>query len=132
MHAKSLRTIWLVLLTALTLVASNMASSKTLMPIQMLQMGQHNLSSCTPEMMSDMASATSHHQMMPSTSATEDCSSNDSLYHECCDTTCITVLAALLAEPTEHIRIAHAVSFPLESHRDIIEIARSLYRPPNA
>lgn len=138
MHAKPLRTIWLVLLTALALVASNMASSSSLMPIQMLQMNassQSGVNSCTSETPSENQPAlTDHHQMvsMSTVSSMDDCPTNNTMQHDCCDTTCLTVVAALIGESTDIVRIADSVTFPLESSTDIIQMSRSLYRPPNA
>ncbi|WP_241210345.1 hypothetical protein [Vibrio ichthyoenteri] len=131
-----MRTIWLVLLTALALVASSMASSKSLMPIQMLQMNASNhsgVSSCTSQSQSDnLPAMTEHHRMMSDISSMEDCPTNSAMQHDCCDTTCLTVVAALIGESTDIIRVAHSVIFPLESSTDIIHMSRSLYRPPNA
>ncbi|GAK83753.1 hypothetical protein JCM19238_1315 [Vibrio ponticus] len=120
MHATSLRTIWLVLLTALALVASNMASSKTLMPLQMLQMSQSTSGHCSDEMMPNMdMAAMSHHVSGEKLANIEmDCSSGSSMQHECCDTTCVTVVATLAADlPNFSL---HLISKPILSNQPAI------------
>ncbi|WP_114764328.1 hypothetical protein [Vibrio rhodolitus] len=134
MHATSLRTIWLVLLTALALVASNMASSKTLMPLQMLQMSQSASSHCSDEMMPNMdMAAMSHHVSGEKLANIEmDCASGSSMQHECCDTTCVTVVATLTADLPSFSPSFDIQTYPIEPTRDTVEILSSLYRPPTA
>ncbi|MGF1911412.1 hypothetical protein L4C38_18470 [Vibrio kasasachensis] len=135
MHAQSMRTIWLVLLTSLALIASNLVSAKTLMPIQMLQANQNASEHCAT--LSDMISSASmqaHHQMMNAqpSSADLDCAGDDSIQHDCCDTTCISVIATLLNHPSPLAQMSGPVSYPITATRDVVKVSSSLYRPPSA
>lgn len=137
MHAHSLRTIWLVLLTSLALIASSLASAKTLMPIQMLQASQNATEHCaTMDGMtaSQPSKMSLHHQMMSAKpSLTDfDCANNSDLQHDCCDTTCISVVATLLTHPTPLAQLSGSCSYPIEATRNIVKVSRSLYRPPSA
>ena len=156
MHAKTLRTtslhkMWLTLLTSLALIVSSVASSGSLMPLQMLSSNQSNLAECSsteqeidPHAMHMALAKSSHAESVTSPSSSPigvggdgvnaniDCAPNSMLQHDCCDTTCITVIATLLNDPIDIIRLGQTVTYPIDNSRDIIEISHSLYRPPNA
>lgn len=134
MHAISLRTIWLVMLTSLALIASSMASSKTLMPIQMLTMSADSISHCSPSMMANMNLDDLHHQISNDSSdpITIDCDTDSSMQHDCCGTTCINVFATLSSEPLPLTPIFSTFSYPLEPTRSTVKGVDSLYRPPSA
>ncbi|OLQ92221.1 hypothetical protein BIY21_12350 [Vibrio ponticus] len=134
MHATSLRTIWLVLLTSMTLIASSMASSKRLMPIQMLQMSQSTSNHCDADMLPNMDMATMSHHLADGqqTSINMDCSNGNSMQHECCDTTCVTVFATLTDDLASFTPSFDIQTYPIEPTRDTVAITSSLYRPPSA
>ncbi|HAS63580.1 MAG TPA: hypothetical protein DCS35_14085 [Vibrio sp.] len=134
MHAQSLRTIWLVLLTSLMLIASSLASAKTLMPIQMLQASQSVSAHCpSSNTVASMPSQMqTHHQMMTSqpNSSEFNCTSDGDLQHDCCDTTCITVVATLLNQSSPLAQTSGSFSYPITATRDVVKISNDLYRPP--
>ncbi|KAB1454306.1 hypothetical protein [Vibrio panuliri] len=130
MHAKPLRTIWLVLLTSMTLLASSVASSQILMPFQMLQMSQGSTSDCASDMSMSEMSLTSHH--VDNTDPITGCADNDSAQYDCCGTICIPHLATLTSISVDNSPVLVASSYPVEATRKTVRLARSLYRPPNA
>ena len=157
MHAKTLRTtslhkMCLILLTSLALIVSSVATSSSLMPFQMLNLNQANLPECNTttqgldaHTMHEALSESSHAEHITPTSHSpididndvivnidNDCPSDRVLQHDCCDTTCITVMATLLNDPVDNMRLGKTVTYPIDNSRDIIEISHSLYRPPNA
>ncbi|WP_260258562.1 hypothetical protein [Vibrio intestinalis] len=130
MRIHSLRTICLILFSSLTLILSSVVSSAPLMPIQMMQMSEVS-QSCHSMAEETTQSMTMHHTASYTTSSPIDCETNNSFEHNCCDTTCITVVAALLHPPIMPAQHSQLVAFNHEPTRSIVKVSRSLYRPPS-
>ncbi|MDA0147457.1 hypothetical protein [Vibrio sp. LaRot3] len=145
MRAHSLRTICLILLSSLTFILSSVASSAPLMPIQMMQMNTASSASChsmthngadtsTPANSDNVTpiQSTMHHSSPGNSQqfADIDCETNTNLDHNCCDTTCITVVAALLHPPVLPAQHSSMVELTPEQARSTVRVSRSLYRPP--
>ncbi|MGF1754971.1 hypothetical protein L4C33_15425 [Vibrio makurazakiensis] len=148
MRLSTLRIFWITCFSMFTMLTSNIASSESLMMINMLSSAQTmSMSMNCTVMNEDINSETDieakqnghtqtskmlHHNAADNSMSMMDCGSGPDHSCNCCDAMCMTKIAfapQVTNSPSLH---SHLALITLEPSLSIAGLARSLYRPPIA